>query len=459
MFLRALSLLAVVVPAVLSHGTVCFDSNGNPTSNLADPNSYYCITADGDAAGKFTTYTVNSAAPGWAGLGAGTTTMSGGDVAIGYANTSGGVSLYAATTYQYGVRLNRKSAWTQLPLSGTPPSWARISFTASRPNALPAGNSGQSVNPSPAKTGYIFAYSSRAPSGSSPASLSVPQHDFSSSFTGDLSAPSGGGNNSTGGNGTDPNPLVVTSAQPSRLLPLGPLGTDDRASVVHGALMFVAWCVSPFLGIFVARFLKDLLGVWWFRIHVFLMLVVTGSLTIAGFLVKFLTRLPPHFRSPHEQIGLAIVCGLVVQVIMGFVSNALWSPGRMGVPWWDKAHWWLGRGLFLLGIVNVYLGMYRYNDVSIYGVSTAVVILCSVWIGLGFVAMVIGQVRFGQVHHVQGNVGRVPSHGDAGGEEGKEDNFMMAQGDSNGMGHVARPMPPARTASTPLTAPPRTASA
>ena len=84
------------------------------------------------------------------------------------------------------------------------------------------------------------------------------------------------------------------------ILGFGSLLNLFHANFVHGIIMTVAWGVCPFVGIFVARYLKEKLGVWWYRIHVVFMLGGVGGLTIAGFLIKYLTAQPPHFQSVHS---------------------------------------------------------------------------------------------------------------------------------------------------------------
>ena len=64
--------------------------------------------------------------------------------------------------------------------------------------------------------------------------------------------------------------------------------------------MFIAWGIAPFVGIFIARYLKDLLGVWWYRLHVGIMVGVVGGGTVIGLFVKLVYKTPPHFDSPHQ---------------------------------------------------------------------------------------------------------------------------------------------------------------
>ena len=49
--------------------------------------------------------------------------------------------------------------------------------------------------------------------------------------------------------------------------------------------------------------------------------------------------------SLHAYLGLAVAIGLVAEVALGFVSNALWKEGKP--PHWlhDKLHWYLGTPL------------------------------------------------------------------------------------------------------------------
>ncbi|KAJ3109864.1 hypothetical protein HDU97_000094 [Phlyctochytrium planicorne] len=337
--------------------------------------------------------------------------MADASVILGWPNTAGSTLVAPFQTFQYGINSVSASAskWTKQEVNLTAsgiiqiPSWAKISFSVVYGDKVGAGK----VKESPEKTGYIVAWSSRSPSNKDSASTTgFSQHTSNPAiFTADLTVMMG--TNTTGMDSI----TIDEGGKP--FLDFGVLKSDAYVNYVHGVLMFIAWGVAPFAGIFVARYLKDRLGIWWFRLHVFLMAGVCGGLTIAGFLIKLLTKTPPHFKSPHEIIGLTIIVSLFVQSILGVVSDRLWSPDRPDVPWWDKLHWWFGRLSFLLALANLFVGLDRYNyitspsteDGGVGKASQAIFIVLGIWIFINFAGMVAGQFIFGQVHHVKGHGG------------------------------------------------------
>ncbi|KAJ1565139.1 hypothetical protein HK405_013066, partial [Cladochytrium tenue] len=112
----------------------------------------------------------------------------------------------------------------------------------------------------------------------------------------------------------------------------------DVGVLVHGSLMFVAWGVCPPAAIFIARYLKPQLRHNWYRLHMGLATGGTLLLTGLGLLFVELTLGPGD-------------------VVLGVLANWLFSPSRTGVPWWDQLHWWLGRGVVLLALAQIHLGL------------------------------------------------------------------------------------------------------
>ena len=167
----------------------------------------------------------------------------------------------------------------------------------------------------------------------------------------------------------------------------------NQMLIAHGSLMFLAWGVAPFFGIFVARYLKDALGVWWYRLHLGLMFGITGVFTGISFILIILYK-AEHFDSVHTQIGLTIFVMMIVQLLLGYVSNVFWTPDRSVIPLWDKAHWWVGRGIFILAIANVYLGLDAAQE--FFPISRDIIILYWITLVAGFSALIFGQVKYGQ---------------------------------------------------------------
>jgi hypothetical protein len=328
-----------------------------------------------------TCFTVHSSFEGYAALGIGTTGMAGSDMYIGYANTTNGVTV--ANMRSAGTTTPRPIGQvTSIPLLEPRPSFAKLSFSFCKSNANTKS--------------YIYAMESSKPTGSiNTANAGIVFHTGPyGSFTVDLAQDTGTVTPTTSSTGG------------SILKPTGGF-TLERVYQIHGILMFLAWCVSPFIGIFIARHLKSALGHNWFRLHVFFMGFGSGLLTILGFILIFLYKTPPHFdaketiKKSHVLMGLIITIVTIIQIILGIVSDKMFDEKRSEIPIWDKLHWWVGRLVFLGGIVNCYLGILVMDTSFPMGMVPKIVFF--VVIGLGFGSMIFGQTRYGQDNHVQDN--------------------------------------------------------
>ncbi|KAI8847390.1 hypothetical protein BC829DRAFT_396479 [Chytridium lagenaria] len=379
--------LGVSLMGCTAQRTVCIPSSGSLQTGATA-----CITGFTNSTTNLAIFTIHSNQQGWVALSVGATSMSNGDAIIGWTNTTSGTLTQPITTFEYNISPNPSSTFQRIPLIGVKPSWAVISFSVAKPFSG-AGNT-------LARTGandFVVAWSTRAPSGrDSETTMGFSAHTASpNAFRADL-LPLGNGTGVDGGE-------TITVAEPAKpIVEFGILRDNEYTNMVHGVLMFVAWGVAPFIGIFIARFLKNALGVWWFRLHVFFLLIVCGFLTAAGFLVRFLTKTPPHFKSNHEIIGLTVIVAMILQMILGVISDRMWSPDRPSVPWWDKVHWWLGRLTTLLGLANLFLGIDRYNKVTpLNPASNGFFIALAVWIAVWIGVFVYGEVKLGQVHHLK----------------------------------------------------------
>jgi hypothetical protein len=79
----------------------------------------------------------------------------------------------------------------------------------------------------------------------------------------------------------------------------------------------------------------------------------------------------------------------------------LWDPERSAVPWWDVLHWYFGRSLVLLAVINIFLGINEYSEYTgkqVVGITVAYWI----WIVIMFSMMIIGHFYFGGTqHHIE----------------------------------------------------------
>jgi hypothetical protein len=216
----------------------------------------------------------------WASFGIGSK-MENADFYVGWKNSKGDyvISRRAANGYKMPT-----FATTQLiknvPLEVPSPSWANLAFSFSRP--IEAENKIESTS------SFIYGYSNDAPSQiDSPQSNfgihesygALPKVDFLS-LTGSRGAGVGSGKAF----------LKSTREQKQKVL------------LAHGSLFFIAWFLAPLAAIFIARYLKDLLGIWWYRIHWGMMAFITGGFTTIAFILVLLYR-NMHFDDPHSVMS------------------------------------------------------------------------------------------------------------------------------------------------------------
>ncbi|KAJ3067705.1 hypothetical protein HDU98_009107 [Podochytrium sp. JEL0797] len=256
---------------------------------------------------------------------------------------------------------------TTTPTSITIASTSKIIFSLILPISLFNANT---------TTPFIYALSSSPPSTPDSPSSSFPMHSTREAFSLDVSKLG-----------------TTTTGQLS--------ATSPNFLFYHGICMFLAWCILPPIGIFIARYLKQRLGHLWYKLHVAIMFGGIASLMALGLLFVEL-HIPedtPRFSgsTPHGVIGMLIAFGLYpLQVVLGYTANALFNAERTHVPWWDKMHWIMGRLAGVLALINILFGLILYGaEVGVIGAYGAVVV--AIGVGFGLTEWRMG----GAVHHVQ----------------------------------------------------------
>jgi hypothetical protein len=362
-----------------------------------------CIYGNADGQGNVI-ITVHSANTAWAGIGVGSS-MANAVMVIGFKN---------GASYTLSDRNSRSRALptiadtqasTLVPLAVPAPSWATIAFSFRRSLASLGITKDSS---------YIFASGTGVTTPSDPRSFFSPHgidHVFGQlDFTTPAAGPSPTGT-SSGNNGTrTTSPTTertsagtVSSGESKPILTLPSNFSYNTLLLAHGYLLLFAWVLCPFVGIYIARFMKAKLGHWWYRLHLMVMIFGVGLFSIAGALLVYLYKAGAHFSteySLHPLLGLIVTILLFIQFALGFVSDYLFDEDRTSIPWWDVVHWWFGRLLTLFAIGTIVLGI-RYFE-SFYGDSgLALYITLAVTGGCGILLMVYGQFKYGASHHVK----------------------------------------------------------
>ncbi|CAJ0649607.1 12625_t:CDS:2 [Entrophospora sp. SA101] len=121
------------------------------------------------------------------------------------------------------------------------------------------------------------------------------------------------------------------------------------------------WAVAAPLGVFFARFGRNVLPKRWFSLHWGIQALLALPLTVIGFIMAFPSGASFTTRNSHHVIGMVILICLFVQLLIGGIHHHMYDPNRKSIPWWTKLHWWFGRCLVLLALVQISLGLDLYD--------------------------------------------------------------------------------------------------
>lgn len=145
----------------------------------------------------------------------------------------------------------------------------------------------------------------------------------------------------------------------------------ENLRIAHGSLMAIAFGIFMVFGVVVAVAVPKNQA-WWFPAHWasqgFASLLVIISFIIIlvyysqGGIAHFTLATPT--QGAHGIIGIIVISLVVFQVILGVVADRVWQaeykktheyPSTKVFP--DVFHWWTGRGILLLAMINIYLGI------------------------------------------------------------------------------------------------------
>jgi len=78
------------------------------------------------------------------------------------------------------------------------------------------------------------------------------------------------------------------------------------------------------------------------------------------------------------------------QGILGQIANQMWFEGKQPTFWPDKIHWYFGRLIILLSIVNIFLGL------DLFGAELTSFLLYAAFVLLTIIFFIYLQVKVGQ---------------------------------------------------------------
>jgi hypothetical protein len=219
----------------------------------------------------------------WAGVALGDA-MANADFYIGWKNSSGGYTLSRRTPNGYSMPEYSSSNQivNVVPLQVPSPSWASLAFSFTRPIAAD--------NTITSSSRFIYGIANNPPANPDDPGSSFIGHSQKGNLPAANFLASSGGSVSTGSGSS----AIVSSTRE----------VYEKVMTAHGALFFIAWVLAPFVGIFIARYLKATLGPLWYKLHMGILGGVTGGLSVIGFLLAVLYNQGKHFARPHQVMLL-----------------------------------------------------------------------------------------------------------------------------------------------------------
>ncbi|KAJ5106175.1 hypothetical protein N7456_002850 [Penicillium angulare] len=133
--------------------------------------------------------------------------------------------------------------------------------------------------------------------------------------------------------------------------------------IAHGVIATIVFLGLVPIGTLLIRYYSRWNPYWAFKLHAWCQ-VLTLLLTTVVFVLGWFAVGPERsLTNPHHGIGLAIYVIVIFQVLWGwFVHKIERNKIRHRVPLKLVIHRWIGRGLLLLGIVQIPLGLTLYGS-------------------------------------------------------------------------------------------------
>ena len=198
----------------------------------------------------------------------------------------------------------------------------------------------------------------------------------------------------------------------------------------HGILMVLAWMLIIPSGIFLARFGKSI-APGWYKIHRNMqgLGVVLGL--VSFILILYVYKAKIDKEKPHHVIGVIVLALSLLEVCLGFYSNAMWKPGKPPHILHDKTHWWIGRIVTTLAIANCFIAFFYY-----FSPNSSLLIVAFISLGVSVAFFIYLSIVIGQIHEHSLVEDAIPAATGYGGHAPNADNrtvkrlalfFLLAQ--------------------------------
>ncbi|KAL8224940.1 hypothetical protein R6Q57_017497 [Mikania cordata] len=160
-------------------------------------------------------------------------------------------------------------------------------------------------------------------------------------------------------------PYVITSSQ-EQTENDSTMIKDHRLSLQIVIHAFLLWASMGFLipvGILTIRLANNEVQGRRLRILFFIHAVtqIMSVILVTAGAVLSVKNFSNTFNNMHRRLGVALYGLVLLQALSGLLRP---SRGEKNRSIWFFAHWLLGTTVSLLGIINVYTGLYAYHKIS-----------------------------------------------------------------------------------------------
>jgi len=124
----------------------------------------------------------------------------------------------------------------------------------------------------------------------------------------------------------------------------------------HGIMMCTLVMIIMTAAMITSRYLKRV-APWWFYLHTFLGCFGLFIMVIS-LIVVFSAHDNKFIPSWHSAFGVIFIILMGTQSLLGAFAHFVFDMHRRGPPLFpDRLHWWLGRSVYFVGLLNIALGL------------------------------------------------------------------------------------------------------
>jgi len=160
----------------------------------------------------------------------------------------------------------------------------------------------------------------------------------------------------------------------------------------HGFMMCTLVMLIMTSAIILSRYLKKVVH-WWFYLHAFFA-VLGLVLMVSSLSVIFSAHNNKFVPSWHSAFGIIFIILMGLQTLIGVYSHFAFDKFRREPPRFpDKTHWWLGRAVYFVGLLNIILGLNILGGYPGLGWF-----FYALWFAVVIVIVIIMEKTIGQTH-------------------------------------------------------------